>query len=133
MSSTKLRVALVGCGQIADAHLQEIPKTGCAEVVAVCDRQRDLAEQAAARFAVPGTFDDLGLMLESACPDVLHVATPPHTHAAIARRALEAGVHVYVEKPFTVDAAEAAAVLDAARRGGRLVCVGHDHLFDPAW
>jgi predicted dehydrogenase len=124
---------LVGCGQIADAHLQEIGKIPCADLVAVCDAYADLARQAAARFDVPATFDNLDRMLETARPDVLHITTPPHTHAAIALRALAAGVHVYLEKPFAVDAAEAEEVLSAAHAAGRLVCVGHDQLFDPVW
>jgi predicted dehydrogenase len=127
------RVALVGCGQIADAHLQEIKKIPGAEAVAVCDRHRDLATQAAARFGVPGVYTDLGRMLAEARPDVLHVTTPPHTHAAVAKQALAAGVHVYVEKPFAPDADEADEILAAAEAAGRLVCVGHDQLFDPAW
>lgn len=133
MQRTKLRVALVGCGQIADAHLQELRYVPTAEAVAVCDRYPDLARQAAARSAVPGAFDDLGRMLAEARPDVLHVTTPPHSHRAIALQALRQGVHVYMEKPFVVDAAEADEVLDAARAGGRLICVGHDQLYDPAW
>jgi predicted dehydrogenase len=133
MGQVKLRIALVGCGQIADVHLQEISNVSRAEPVAVCDRLIDLARQAAARFAVPGAFDDLGRMLAEARPDVLHIATPPHSHRVIALQALAAGVHVYIEKPFTIDAAEADEVLDAAQAAGRMVCVGHDQLFDPAW
>jgi predicted dehydrogenase len=133
MEQRKLRIALVGCGQIADAHLQEIRKVAAATPVAVCDRHIDLARQAAARFDVPDVFDDLGRMLAETKPDVLHVTTPPRSHRPIALQALAAGVHVYIEKPFTVDAAEADEVLDAALTAGRLVCVGHDQLFDPAW
>lgn len=133
MRPTKLRVALVGCGQIADTHLQELRHVPTADPVAVCDRYLDLARQAAARFAVPGVFGDLGRMLAEARPDVLHVTTPPHSHRAIALQALGQGVHVYMEKPFVVDAAEADEVLGAARAANRLVCVGHDQLYDPAW
>src|SRR5271157_415253 len=128
-----LKVALVGCGQIADAHLEQIGRARHAELVGVCDQQIDLARQAAARFGVPRVFDDLGNMLETIRPDVLHVTTPPHTHHAIALRALGAGVHVYVEKPFAVNTAEADEMIDAAEAAGRLACVGHDQLLDPTW
>jgi predicted dehydrogenase len=131
--SSQLRVAIVGCGQIADAHLQEIAKVPSARVVAVCDRLPDLARQAAERFSIPEMFDDLGRMLDKVRPDVVHITTPPHTHASLARQALEANAHVYVEKPFTVDTAEAESVFEVARAKTRLVCVGHDHLFDPCW
>jgi predicted dehydrogenase len=128
-----LRVALVGCGQIADAHLQEIAKVPQARVVATCDSLRDLAMQAAARFDVPAYFDDLATMLTDVGPDVVHIATPAHTHFDLARQCLLAGCHVYVEKPFTQNAAEAETLVASASELGLQICVGHDQLFDPAW
>jgi predicted dehydrogenase len=133
MTRRRLRVALIGCGQIAEAHLQEIRKISSAELVAVCDRHLELAQQAAARYDVVGVFDDLDQMLHEARPDVLHVTTPVQSHHGVALRALAAGVHAYVEKPFTVDATEAQEVLAVAQSSGRLVCVGHDQLYDSAW
>lgn len=133
MTGNRLKIALIGCGQIADAHLQEVRKIPSAEAVAVCDRHLDLAEQAALRFGVPGVYNDLGQMLEAVRPDVLHITTPPQTHCALALQAMAAGAHVYIEKPFTVNAMEADTILNAAAAHGRLVCVGHDHLFDPVW
>lgn len=124
------RVAVVGCGQIADAHLQQARRAGAA-VVAVCDASPHLAEQAAARLRVPAWFSELDALLEQVRPDVVHVTTPPASHLPLARRALAAGAHVYVEKPLTIDAAEADQLAEAARAAGRLVCVGHNLLFDP--
>jgi predicted dehydrogenase len=123
----------VGCGQIADAHLQELAKLRSSRVVAVCDTYGDLARQAAERFSVPIWFDDLNRMLDETHPDVLHITTPAHTHAPLAIEALRRGVHVYVEKPFTLDADEAESVVAVATELGRQVCVGHDQLFDPIW
>jgi predicted dehydrogenase len=128
-----LKVAVVGCGQIADAHLEQIRRIGSASLVAVCDREIDLARQAGARYGVGAVFDDLETMINRTSPDVLHVTTPPHTHHGIALSALAAGLHVYIEKPFTVDVAQAAEIISAARSRGRLICVGHDQLFDPVW
>lgn len=133
MKKDRLKIALVGCGQIADAHLQEIRKIGIAEVVAVCDRYRDLAEQAAARFGVPAVYEDVGKMLAEVRPDVLHITTPPQSHVTLACQALAAGVHVYVEKPFTMDVVGADQILAAAKKHDRFICIGHDHLFDPVW
>jgi predicted dehydrogenase len=133
MAQVKCTVALVGCGQIADAHLQEIRKVPGAQLVAVCDRHPDLARQAAQRFGVPRTYDDLGRLLAEVRPDVLHITTPPHTHLGVAKQALAAGAHIYVEKPFALTVREADEILEEARARDRLVCVGHDQLFDPAW
>ena len=128
-----VRVAVVGCGQIADAHLQAARRTGLATIVAVCDRSVDLARQAAVRFAVPYWDCDVERMLDRARPDAVHIATPPATHRHLLERALEAGAHVYVEKPFALNAAEASVMLAMAAAHDRLVCAGHDRLFDAAW
>ncbi|WP_437185830.1 Gfo/Idh/MocA family protein [Planctomicrobium sp. SH668] len=129
----KVRVALLGCGQIADAHLSQLRRVKNAEIVAVCDMHEDLAYQAAARFQVPQTFINIEQMLEQVHPDVVHITTPAHTHARLSKQLLEAGCHIYVEKPFTLDTPDARDVLATAERCGKSVCVGHDQLFDPAW
>jgi predicted dehydrogenase len=131
--SVELRVAVLGCGQIADAHLQEIGKLSNATIVAVCDREPDLAYQAGARFGVPSQYTDVDEMLADARPDVVHITTPPHTHSYLATKCIHKGAHVYVEKPLALDALETRQLLATAVTNGRLVCVGHDHLFDPIW
>jgi predicted dehydrogenase len=132
-SARRLRIGLVGCGQIADAHLQAARRTGLATIVAVCDRSPDLARQAAVRFGVPDHECDFERMLVRTRPDVVHITTPPETHLALLEQALRAGAHVYVEKPFALNAAQADSMLAMAAARSRLVCVGHDRLFDPAW
>jgi predicted dehydrogenase len=129
----RLRVALVGCGQIAEAHLQQVPRTGLAHVVAVCDREPDLAHHAAARFGVPAEYNDAARMLREVRPDVVHITTPPATHCDLLLQSVEAGAHAYVEKPFALTLDETEHMLAAAGACGRLVCVGHDRLFDPVW
>lgn len=133
MSDTTLRIGLIGCGQIADAHLQQIRRVKGADVVAVCDHEPLLARQAAERFEIPMRFTNSATMVRDARPDVVHITTPVHSHASLAIGLLNAGVHVYVEKPLSIDAAEARAVMSAAKENERLVCIGHDQLFDPAW
>lgn len=132
-SFPKVKVALLGCGQIADAHLSQISRIPAAEVVAVCDVYEDLAYQAALRFHVPRTYTSMERMLAETQPDVVHITTPAHTHADLAIQLLHHGCHVYVEKPFTLDGAESARVLAAAELADRKICVGHDQLFDPMW
>jgi len=127
-----LRVGVVGCGKIADGHVDEIRKMPeQATVVAVCDRERLMAEQLATRFAVPAYYDDFEEMLQREQPNVVHITTPPQSHAPLALSALAAGCHVYVEKPFALDSAEVAGVLAAAEAQQRKVTVGYSSLFDP--
>lgn len=128
-----MRAAIIGCGQIADAHVQEINRIPDASVVAVCDLDHHMAEQAAARFHISGVYTDVDRLLSEAKPDVVHITTPPATHLALGRRVLNCGAHVYMEKPFTVTTAEAEELVDLATRQGRLVCVGHCNAFDSAF
>lgn len=133
MTERQLGIAILGCGQIADAHLGELAKVRTANVVAVCDMRPELAEQAAARFNVPNQLTDLDVLLNRDDVDVVHICTPAHTHGSLAIRCLEAGKSVYVEKPFTVDAEEAARVAAVAENSTGKLCLGHDQLFDPIW
>lgn len=127
------RVALVGCGQIADAHLKEIAKIDSATVVGVCDYYPELAEQAAQRFHVDRWFADIDTMIQETRPDVVHITTPVQTHAALATQVLRQGVHVYLEKPFTVDLDECQQLLQTALDCERWIQVGHDQSYDPIW
>ena len=68
-------------------------------------------------------------MLTGSSPDVVHVTTPPQSHYSLARQCLEAGTHVYLEKPFTVTAGEAESLIDLAERKGLRVTAGHNYQF----
>ena len=109
-----LKVAIVGCGKIADSHAAQIQRIRGCEMVAACDREELMAVQLAERFGVQQTFSDLGEMLRVARPDVVHITTTPQSHFEIARECLEHGCHVYVEKPFTLDTAEADIVAEVS-------------------
>ncbi|HXV13460.1 MAG TPA: Gfo/Idh/MocA family oxidoreductase [Candidatus Krumholzibacteria bacterium] len=127
----KLKVAIVGCGKIADAHVEEVGKLAAAEVVAVCDREPLMAEQLAARYGVPRHFSDFAALLTEVRPDVVHITTPPQSHLALAAQSLDAGCHVYIEKPFALNRAESLTIIEHARRVARKVTVGHSFAFDP--
>jgi predicted dehydrogenase len=91
-----------------------------------------MARQLYERFPVKRYFGDLTELLSNARPDVVHVTTPPESHFPIARLCLERGCHVYVEKPFTVDEAEAQALVALASARGLKLTVGHDLQFSHA-
>jgi predicted dehydrogenase len=97
-----LRVAIVGCGKIADSHADQIRRIPGCEIVGVCDREPLMAKQLYERFPIKKYFSDLGQLLAEARPDVVHITTPPESHFGIAKLCLESGCHVYVEKPFTL-------------------------------
>jgi len=124
-----LKAAIVGCGKIADAHALQIQRIAGCEIVGVCDSEPLMARQMFERFPIRAHFSDLAELVAAARPDVVHVTTPPESHFKLARFCLEHGCHVYVEKPFTLHAADAAALIALANSRGLKVTVGHDDQF----
>jgi predicted dehydrogenase len=110
------RVGLVGCGVISHAYAENAPAFDRFEIVACADRDPLRSEAlATAHGLMSTTVEDL-----LACEDVDIVLnlTPPEVHAAVTLAALEAGKHVYSEKPLAMSAAGAAELLDLAEREG---------------
>ena len=122
-------MAIVGCGKIADSHASQIQRIPGCGIVAVCDNEPLMAQQACERFSVPGCFSDLRELLTTVKPDVVHVTTPPASHFSIAKLCLESGCHVYVEKPFTLYEEEARKLIALADENGLKITVGHDDQF----
>jgi len=126
-----LRVGIVGCGKIADQHVQAIHRIPDCEVVALCDREPLMAKQLGERFGISACFSELSEMLEAALPDVVHITTPPKSHYSLAKQCLESGSHVYLEKPFTITAGEAESLIRVAERRDLKITAGHNLQFTP--
>ncbi len=127
-----LKVAIVGCGKIADGHVEEVrkmPELAC--VTAVCDLESLMAEQLARRYSIPAYYGDFEMLLNKERPDVVHIATPPASHLALARMALTAGCHLYIEKPLTLNLRETEELIRLANEADRKLTVGYSYLFDP--
>ncbi len=88
-----------------------------------------MARQLSERGGIPRYFTDLKELLEVMKPDVVHLTTPPQSHFALGSLCLEHGCHVYIEKPFTVNAAEAEALIELANSKGLKLTAGHDDQF----
>jgi predicted dehydrogenase len=127
-----LKVAIVGCGKIADAHASQIQKIEATEIVGVCDREPLMAKQLCERFPVKRYFTEVSELVNEARPDVVHITTPPASHFEIARFCLEQGCHVYVEKPFTLNAEEAQQLVSLANHKGVKLTAGHNDQFGHA-
>lgn len=124
-----LRVAIIGCGKIADQHLLALRRIPDCKIVAVCDRETLMAKQLAERFRVADHFSDAKEMLRATLPDVVHITTPPQSHYPLAKMCLEANAHVYLEKPFTVNADEAEELIHLADDSERKITAGHNYQF----
>jgi predicted dehydrogenase len=119
-----LRVAIIGCGKIADQHVQAVARVPGAAVVGVCDQEGLMAEQLAERYRI-----EHSALLSAVKPDVVHITTPPRSHYSLAALCLEAGCHVYVEKPFAVDTDEAVRLIRSAESRGLKITAGHNLQF----
>src|ERR1700751_2137595 len=97
-----LKVAIVGCGKIADSHASQIQRIKGCEIVGVCDREPLMARQLYDRFPVKQHYADVNILLADAKPDVVPITTSPENHFELAMLCLKSGCHVYVEKPFTL-------------------------------
>jgi len=126
----KIKVAIIGCGQISDAHLSEINLLPDAEIVAVCDLRKVLAEDTAERFGIKKFYCDYNVMIEDLNPDVVHITTPPHTHRPIGLDVIQQGCHAYIEKPFGINYQEARELIEAAKQNRAIVCAGFSQLYD---
>jgi predicted dehydrogenase len=129
MSNSDLRIAIVGCGKIADQHVQAIERIPNCRLVALCDRELLMANQLGERCGVTDCFSDLTEMLTATSPDAVHITTPPEAHFSVAKLCLGAGSNVYLEKPFTVTAIEAEALIQIAKSRDLKITTGHNCQF----
>jgi len=127
-----LKVAIVGCGKIADAHAAQIQRIKDCEIVAACDREPLMAKQLCDRFPIQQRFTDLTELLSTSRPDVVHITTPPEGHFELTSLCLEYGANVYVEKPFAVYEHEAQKLVEIAEKKGLKLTAGHNYQFSPA-
>jgi predicted dehydrogenase len=127
-----LQVAIVGCGKAADAHVEQIRAVGDADIVAVCDLEPLMARQLGVRFGIEAQYSDLQTLLRRHRVDVVHIATPPSSHPELATMAMEAGCHVYIEKPFALSADGARRILEVQRATNRKLSINYWYNFDNA-
>ncbi len=118
-----LRIGFVGAGRIADVHYEGYRNNPNARLYAVCDTDPDLLARRAGEWGVERTYDDYRRMLDDPRVDAVEIITPHHLHRSMTVDALDAGKHVSVQKPMALSVADADAMIDAARRSGRLLRV----------
>jgi predicted dehydrogenase len=130
-ASMKHRVGLIGTGWYGKCDLMRLLQVAPVEVVSLCDVDSRMLDDAADRVAArqeskkrPRTFKDYRTMLAEKDLDIVIVGTPDHWHALPTIAALEAGAHVYVQKPVGVDVLEGKAMVEAARLHDKVVQVG---------
>jgi len=126
-----LRVGLIGAGWYGKSDVCRLIQVAPVEVVSICDVDRkmlagavDLVASRQASGKPPRAYGDYREMLKERDLDIVLIATPDHWHALTMIAAVESGADVYVQKPISIDVAEGAAMLAAARKHRRVVQVG---------
>jgi len=125
-----LRLAVIGCGRIAQSHLAAIASVAEAKLTAVVDVRRTAAAAVAEQHKCESIADFRDEKLHEIVDAVL-ICTPPQTHLEIARYFLERGVHVMVEKPLTIRPDDARAVVRLAAERGRVLMMASKFRYVP--
>ena len=130
-SSRKLRIGVLGAGQISQAaHFEACRKAKNAELYAICDVAHDLLERVTAIHVPRKAYGDYDAMLADPDVDAVIIAVADQFHVPMALKALEAGKHVLVEKPMGVTVEECERLRDAAGASRPVVQVGTEKRFD---
>jgi predicted dehydrogenase len=128
----KVKVGIVGCGGIGtQKHLPALSALDYVEVVAFCDLVEERAKKAAKEFGTKDAkvYTDYKDLLKDAEIQTIHVCTPNKSHKDISIDALHANKHVLCEKPMAKTAADAKAMLQAAKETGNLLSVGYQNRY----
>jgi predicted dehydrogenase len=138
MSRKLLRIGIVGCGHAARMHLERLVGLDDVHVVGCADGDLTAAEAQAAlvppRSDSPQTlaFTDHRELLKQLNPDALAIFTPHFAHYRPAVDGLQAGCHLFIEKPLSTNVQEAVDIVGLARARGRKVAVGHQYRLRPS-
>jgi predicted dehydrogenase len=127
---SRINVAIVGCGFVANGHLEAWRKVHQAQVVAVSDLNEALAKNTAEAWKVPRYYYTLSDLFAKCEVDLVDICTPPEVHAALAVEAMKAGVNVLIEKPMTVTVKDAEKIVECQKATGVKAGVIHNWLFD---
>jgi predicted dehydrogenase len=127
----KLRLAIIGCGGIAQTHLEQLESFPEVEIVAGVDIDSARLKVMEEKWGVKQNYSDWKKMLREVKPDAVNICTPNAVHMQPAIDSAAAGAHVIVEKPMAMNPRECQRMIDAAQKAGVLLCVGFQFRFHP--
>ncbi|WP_449372192.1 Gfo/Idh/MocA family protein [Arthrobacter psychrolactophilus] len=123
-----LRVAVVGAGKMGLSHLAMLRAHPAVEVAAVCDSAKyvlDVLE----KYTGLAVFTDYGRMLDEASIDAVVIATPTGSHFAMCQQAIQKGLHVFCEKPLTLESQDSLTLAELAEQHAVITQVGYHNKF----
>jgi predicted dehydrogenase len=131
--TTPLRVLVAGCGNMGASHARAYHKMPEFEIAGLVSRGPASREAVSKELGGLPQFSDYYAALSQTRPDVVSINTYPETHGPYAKAAIEAGCHVFCEKPLAMTVEEAQAIVDAATASKRKLVIGYILRVHPAW
>lgn len=127
----KIRLAMIGCGGNSSGHARRMNANPDVQIVAGCDVNTDIVEAYIDRNIPdlkprPKSYDDLDKMLAEVKPDAVLISTPHTLHFGQGMKALDAGCHVFMEKPMVTAAADAYTIAKKVKETGKVFVVGYN-------
>jgi len=129
----KIKILVVGCGNMGTSHARAYHKLPGFEIAGLVSRKPQSRERLSDELGGLPKFGDFKKALAATKPDAVAISTYPDTHAAYVRESLEAGVHVFVEKPIALTVEEAEELVELAKRKKKKLVVGYILRVHPAW
>ena len=111
-----MRIAIVGCGFVADYYMLTLPRHPELDLVGVMDRDQERAKKLAEYYSLTNIYPTLDDLLQDPQVDIVVNLTNPHSHYEVSKAALDAGKHVYSEKPLAMDFIQAEELVALAKR-----------------
>ncbi|MFP6621534.1 MAG: Gfo/Idh/MocA family oxidoreductase [Pirellulaceae bacterium] len=133
MTSTPVRVGLIGSQFISSIHARSVHRCANAELLAVASPTPGNAEKFAGEFSVPHHFNDYQQLLDLTDLDMIVIGTPNHLHCEITVAAAAAGKHVVCEKPLCLNLAEADQMIEACKVAGVKLMYAEELCFAPKY
>jgi predicted dehydrogenase len=124
-----IRVGIIGLGYWGPNLARCFGNTADTQLVAICDRDAESLERVSKQFPHVRTYSSHEEVIHGDLVDAVVIATPTATHFPIARQALSAGLHTFVEKPLATSSAECQELIDLAEQQQRMLFVGHVFLY----
>ncbi len=126
-----LNVAVVGVGRMGTNHVRVLSEMSGVKLAAVCDANGEFAEKTARRFFAERACTEVDSLLEAGNLDAAVIAVPTVEHVAVARKCLDKGIHILVEKPMASTVAECDLIISDAKKSKCMLMIGHVERFNP--
>jgi nucleoside-diphosphate-sugar epimerase/predicted dehydrogenase len=125
-----MKVGLIGSGQIAKVHGRQLLQQPYSSIVGIADMDVARARLLANELGVNAYYQDASTMIVEQKPDIVHITTPPQSHAPMSILAMKHGCHVLVEKPMALTIDDAQEMIVTAQQNNVQLCVNHNMVFE---